>query len=125
MKKNLLILFLLFLFSCKKDNGGETDNQLPLIKITAPTNNQAFATGQAITITATATDNKKLAVVHLEITNITTGAFITHEHYAANGSSYNLASTFVAQTASTYKIEVGAEDQAGNAGEAEITIKTN
>ena len=124
MKRNLLILTLLVLFSCKKEDE-IGDSQLPVIMLTTPTNNQSFTAGQNITITGTITDNLKIREFHLEIINTTTGAFLTHEHYAPDAPTYTLSKTFVAQANSTYKIKVEAEDTNGNKAKAEVTVISN
>lgn len=124
MKQNLLILVLVFLASCKK--GEETsDNMVPVIEFASPTNNQTFSAGQTIAISATITDNTLVKDLHLEIINTTTGAFLTHEHYAANASSYTLSKTFVAQANATYKIKVQAEDDSRNIAKGEVTVISN
>lgn len=124
MKRNLLILTVAILAGCKKEekNG---DSQMPIIMLTAPTNNQSFTAGQNINITATISDNAVIREVHLEITNTTTGAFLTHEHYAPNAASYTLSKTFVGQANSTYKIKVQAEDGSNNAAKSEVTVISN
>lgn len=124
MKRNLVILTLLALFGCKKEDE-PGDSQLPVILLTAPTNNQSFSAGQNITITANITDNLKVRELHLEIINTATGAFLTHEHYAPNAASYALSKTFVAQANSTYKIKVEAEDESSNKAKAEVTVISN
>jgi hypothetical protein len=125
MKKNLLFLTLLFIFSCKKENEGDGDSQAPMIMMTAPSNAQTFTAGQPIPITANITDNKKIREVHLEIVNTTTGAFITHEHYVPDNAEYLLNRTFTAQPASAYRIKVQAEDFNDNKAKAEINITSN
>jgi hypothetical protein len=126
MKRNLLALLLSFLFltGCKKDE--ETgDSQMPAIKLMAPINNQAFASGQTIHITATISDNSVIREVHLEIINTTTGVFLTHEHYTPNAGSYELSKTFVAQANSSYKIKVEAEDGSRNNAKSEVSVISN
>jgi hypothetical protein len=125
MKKSLLFICLVCLFSCKKENSGDGDSQMPVIMMTAPTHNQAFSAGQTITINGSISDNIKVVQLHLEIINTTTGAFLTHEHFAPNAASYALSKTFVAQANSTYKIKVEAEDANGNNARSEVTVLSN
>ena len=125
MKKNLLYLCLIFLFSCKKENGGDGDSQLPIILLSTPTNAQQFDAGESIRITSTITDNQRIKEAHLEITNTRTGAFLTHEHFAPDGQSFQIDKSFTAQAASSYKIKVEAEDLHGNKAKAEVNITTN
>ena len=125
MRNSILLAGILFLFGCKKENAGEADTQMPLIMISSPSNNQVFVAGEQIVIHATITDNSMLGEIHLEITNTTTGAFITHEHYAPDGPSYVLNKTFSAQSSATYRIKVEAHDQKGNKAKSQINISTN
>jgi hypothetical protein len=125
MKKNLLYLMLLFLFSCKKENDEGSDSQVPVIMLTAPPNAQTFSAGQAVTVTATVSDNQKIREIHLEIINTTTGAFITHEHYTPVNASFVINRIFTAQPASAYKIKVEAEDMFENKTKAEVSISSN
>lgn len=124
MKRNLLILLLLAsLVSCKKEDQ-TGDGQMPIIRLTAPTNNQAFSPGETITISATITDNVIVREVHLEIINTTTGTFLAHEHFSPNAASYELSKTFVAQANATYKIKVEAEDGHRNNARSEVSISS-
>jgi hypothetical protein len=125
MKYNLLPLLLLLFVGCKKDVGAPADTELPTITITSPMANQVFTGGQTISINGVITDNTKLREIHLEITNTTTGAFLTHEHYAPDAAIFTLTKTFTAQASSTYKIKVEAEDPEGNKAETEITVTAN
>lgn len=99
--------------------------QLPVISITSPTNNQVFSAGQTVNINATITDNEKLEEVHLEITNTTTGTFLTHEHYAPDAASYTLSRILTTQAATTYKIKVEAHDANENIAKTEVMIMVN
>ena len=125
MKKNLLYLLLLFLFSCKKENDEAGDSQMPVILLTAPPNAQTFSAGQTVTVSASVSDNQKIREIHLEIINTTTGAFITHEHYKPGTASFVVNRTFTAQAASAYKIKVEAEDMFENKTKAEVSISSN
>ena len=124
MKKNLLYLLLLLLTACKKDDVIE-DGQAPVVLLTTPSNNQTFAAGESINITADITDNQKITEVHLEIINNATGAFITHEHFVPDAPSYKLTRSFAAQANSAYKIRVVAEDASSNSAKAEVSVISN
>jgi hypothetical protein len=125
MKSNLLILMVVFLFSCKKENCIDGDSQMPVIKMTTPTNTQSFTAGQPIPISASITDNQKIREIHLEIINTTTGAFITHEHFSPGKAEFLLSKTFTAQATSAYKIKIEAEDMHANKARTEATITSN
>lgn len=119
-----------FFSSCNNDKlqerkWGVQDTQLPVISITSPTNNQVFSAGQTVNINATITDNEKLEEVHLEITNTTTGTFLTHEHYAPDAASYTLSRILTTQAATTYKIKVEAHDANENIAKTEVMIMVN
>lgn len=117
----LLPLFI----GCKKDAGTPADTELPRITLTSPVNNQTFTGGQTVSVTGTVTDNNKLREVHLEITNNTTGAFITHEHFAPDAASFALARTFTLTAGNSYKIKVEADDKNDNEAKTELTIVVN
>ncbi|MDB5208989.1 MAG: hypothetical protein JWR72_4064 [Flavisolibacter sp.] len=125
MNYYFLLAALVFLGSCKKDSGEAKDTELPKILLTSPMGNQVFSGGQTISIEGTITDNKMLREIHLEITNTTTGTFLTHEHFAPNGSNYSLSKTFTLQAATTYKIKVHAEDESDNEAELILNISAN
>ena len=124
MKRNLLILLLAFVFSCKKEDQ-TGDGQMPIIKLTAPKNNEAFSAGVPVTINATITDNIIIRELHLEIINTATGAFLSHEHFSPNAGNYELSKTFVAQANATYRIKVEAEDGHRNKAKAEVVVTSN
>ena len=121
----LAALLMLFLFSCKKDDAAPADSQVPVILLTTPSNAQTFASGQTVTIKANISDNQRIREVHLEIINTTTGAFITHEHYAPENGDFLLNRTFTAQASAAYKIKIEAEDMQQNKAKAEINISAN
>jgi hypothetical protein len=125
MRNFILLTTLFLLFGCKKENAGEADTELPVVVINSPSNNQVFSVGEQVTIKATITDNKKLEEIHMELTNTTTGTFITHEHYAPDGVSYMLNKTFTAQLSGTYRIKVEAHDLKGNIAQSFVNISAN
>ena len=124
MRKYIFIIAILIFCGCKKENCEEADAQMPIIKMSSPTNNQTVASGNTIIIDGSITDNNKIESVHLEIINTSTGAFITHEHYAPDGASYLLNKSFVAQSAASYKIKVEALDRKGNKAQTQINISS-
>lgn len=121
MKHYLLIALLALLVACKKDNA-KGDSQMPVIMLTAPTNNQSFSAGQQVNISASISDNSMIKQVHLEIINTATGAFLAHEHFSPDASTYTLTKTFTAQTNASYKIKVEAEDGSRNGARAEVVV---
>lgn len=123
MKSSILLFILAFLIGCNKET--EKDAVLPVITISSPTNNQVFSAGQTVNINGLITDNKMLNEIHLEIININTGAFITHEHYSPAASTYSLSKSFTTAAATSYKIKVEAHDENNNAARTEVLISSN
>lgn len=126
MKRICFCCFFLFvLAACKKDHGEAADTEAPVIKMTSPAPNQVFASGQSLVVNGRITDNTRIEEVHLELTNKTTGALITHEHFVPDSAGYTLARTFTLAPSATYKIKVEAEDTKGNSSEVEINVSAN
>lgn len=126
MKKVLFLpLAACLLFAACKKEKAATDTEAPVISLTTPTNNQPVTVAQALPITANVTDNEKISEMHLEIINNTTGAFITHEHYAPEAASYTLSRTFTPPSAATYRIKVEAEDAEGNQAQVTVLVSAN
>ena len=119
------LLFAVLFVGCTKDHGEAPDKEPPVITLISPNNNQAFALGQSIAISADVKDQSKIEEIHLEITNATTGAFLIHEHYAPDSSAYKLTSSFAAPSAATYKIRVEADDEKGNSSDTEVRVSVN
>ena len=113
------------LFGCTKEHAGEVDTQTPIILMSSPNESQVFAAGDLITISGTITDNNRVGEIHLEILNTKTGAFLTHEHYTAEGASFTLLKTFTAQANAVYRIKVEANDLKGNKAQAQVNISSN
>ncbi len=125
MNRILFFSSFLILSACKKDHGEATDTEPPVIKMAAPTNNQSFAVGQTVSISGRITDDTKIGEVHLEITNKTSGAFITHEHFVPDSAGYSLARTFTIPSTAVYEIKVEADDTKGNTSQVQIAISAN
>ena len=125
MKNSLLLLGVVVLASCKKQNDNTRDTELPVINMSSPTQNQVFSAVQTVNIIGVITDNNKLKEVHLEIINAGTGGFVLHEHFGADAVSYNLSRIFFTEAATSYKVKGIAEDRAGNMVKTEINISSN
>ena len=123
MTRKLTFLFIavLFMSACKKDHGEAPDTEPPVIQLNSPSNHQTVGVNQNFAVTALVSDNKRVEEIHLEIINTTSNAFIAHEHFTADGPSYNLARSF-ALAAGTFQIKVEADDDSGNNAEAEVTV---
>jgi len=65
--KNYFVLVLTFVFvACSRDDS-EKDNELPVITISSPDNNQVFDAGATVTISAIVADNKKVGELPVHI----------------------------------------------------------
>ncbi len=117
------MLFGLFV-SCSKNNGGK-DSELPAIVIVSPTNNQLFNGGETVTINATLTDNKRIAEVHVHVTNNTSGALLMDIHRYPNSANYALSESFIAQAGIQYKIQLLVKDNSANENNASVLISCN
>ena len=123
--KNILILVLIFVFvACSKDSS-EKDNELPVVTISSPNNNQVFNAGATVTISGTVTDNKKVAELHVHISNNTSGALLIDIHRYPATATYNLNESFQTQSGINYKIQVIAKDNSANENRATVEVSTN
>jgi len=125
--KNYPVFLLLFVFlGCSKDEDNtEQDNELPVIVINSPDNNQVFNAGDRVIITGSVTDNKQVEELHIHVTDIFTGALIIDVHRAPQTSSYSLNESFQTQSGIDYKIEIIAKDNSNNENRASVEISTN
>ena len=125
--KNYLVVLLVFVFlGCSKDedNTGQ-DNELPVIVINSPDNNQVFNAGARVIITGSVTDNKQVDELHIHVSDVFTGALLIDIHRAPETSSYSLNESFQAQSGIDYKIQVIAKDNSNNENRASVEISTN
>ena len=123
--KNYLALVLIFAFvACSKDSS-DKDNELPVVTISAPNNNQVFNAGATVAISGTVTDNKKVAEFHVHISNSTSGALLIDIHRYPATASYNLNESFQTQSSINYKIQVIAKDNSANENRATVEVSTN
>ena len=126
MKKIILYYFLLMAFgACSKDSKQSNDKELPVIQLTSPSNNQVFSGGETVNITATITDNNKLALVHVHIYNNGTGQLVMDIHRSPTGSTYPLNETLQVQAGIEYKIQVVAIDNSANQQVQTVFISAN
>ena len=125
--KNYPVILLLFVFlGCSKDEDNtEQDNELPVIVINSPDNNQVFNAGARVIITGSVTDNKQVDELHIHVSDIFTGGLLIDIHRAPETSSYSLNESFQAQSGIDYKIEVIAKDNSNNENRALVEISTS
>ena len=125
--KNYPVFLLLFVFlGCSKDEDNtEQDNELPVIVINSPDNNQVFNAGDRVIITGSVTDNKQVEELHIHVTDIFTGALLIDVHRAPQTSSYSLNESFQTQSGIDYRIEIIAKDNSNNENRASVEISTN
>jgi len=126
MKKTIpYYILLMVLVSCSKDSKQSNDKELPVIQLTSPSNNQVYSGGQTANITATITDNNKLALVHVHIYNNGTGQLVMDIHRSPTGSSYSLNETLQVVAGTEYKIQVVAIDNSANQQIQTVLISAN
>lgn len=111
--------------SCSKKGSTVSDRELPVITINTPAGNQVFQAGDAISVTGTATDNQKLAEVHVHVYNNMTGAELYDIHHNPLAPSYNFSESFTAQAGILYKIQIMAIDVSANTAYATVYASAN
>lgn len=126
MKNYLVVLLVIVFLGCSKDEDNtEQDNELPVIVINSPDNNQVFNAGARVIITGSVTDNKQVDELHIHVSDVFTGALLIDIHRAPETSSYSLNESFQAQSGIDYKIEIIAKDNSNNENRASVEISTN
>ena len=126
MKNYLVVLLVIVFLGCSKDEDNtEQDNELPVIVINSPDNNQVFNAGARVIITGSVTDNKQVDELHIYVSDVFTGALLIDIHRAPETSSYSLNESFQAQSGIDYKIQVIAKDNSNNENRASVEISTN
>ena len=117
--KIYVALLLLVLSGCKKDE------LAPVINVTQPSNNQQFSGGQTVSIIAAISDNDGLHMIHVSVTDNTTGGHLVHfeDHY--DGRNYQLNQSFIPQAGRSYLLEIEATDHAGNVAKQNLTVSAN
>ena len=126
MKNYLVVLLVIVFLGCSKDEDNtEQDNELPVIVINSPDNNQIFNAGARVIITGSVTDNKQVDELHIHVSDVFTGALLIDIHRAPETSSYSLNESFQAQSGIDYKIQVIAKDNSNNENRASVEISTN
>jgi len=119
MKTLLPILFLIFVFGCKK-----SDVMPPAIVVISPQPNQAFPSGQTVTIKATITDDEALHMIHVIAVDNTGGHWVHSEDHV-DGKSFQVNKTFITNPGRTYTITIEATDHNDNTTLKEITVSSN
>lgn len=119
--KQLLVLLALAIAvaSCSKE-----DNEKPVITVSTPTDNQAFAAGQSVNVKAEVTDNNELHGVHIMVTDAV-GGHLLHEENHIDVKTYSLNKTFTVAAGGQYRIEIGADDHAGNTATVVLNVTGN
>lgn len=122
MKRSFIAAISVLCFAaCKKSSSA--DETKPVISITSPMANQQFNAGAAVNIKATITDNNELHSVHLIVINKTTNYEVIHFMDHTDTKTYQLDKSFIAAAATTYMIQVSAEDHSANFGQMEFEVK--
>jgi hypothetical protein len=114
MKSIYYLLILVAIFSCSKEDNKSDDKTAPVIARTSPSDDQAFNAGQKVDINSQITDNEKIYLVHVHISNQNTGQLLLDIHRYPDAAVYNLLESFIASAGLTYKIQLVARDANGN-----------
>lgn len=125
MKPLYSILVLLFLSACSKNETGNNDKTPPTITVSSPANNQVFGAGQTVPITMEIKDDQKLFVVHVHISDNSTGQLLYDIHRYPDNSNYSLDESFIAKAGTAYKILVIARDTGGNESNLNLFVSAN
>lgn len=109
----LLICICLLSAGCKKSSAAD-DKEMPVIVLTAPADNSTVAGGSSINISGNVTDNKNVYMIHVHISDYTSGKLLVDIHRYPDNNSYNLTESFTANAGITYQVQVRARDNAAN-----------
>jgi len=124
MKSLVPLLLVIVLQACSK-NEKLKDNELPVVTITSPNNNQVFSAGETVNITGTLSDNQKLTEVHVHISNNSTGTLLIDIHRNPGAATYSLNESFQTLAGINYKIQVIARDNSANENRSTVEITSN
>jgi hypothetical protein len=113
------ILFLIFVFACKK-----SDVVPPEIVVASPQLNQAFPSGHTITIKAATTDNVGLHMIHVIAVDNTGGHWVHSEEHV-DGKNFQANKSFIANPGKIYTVAIDATDHNDNTASKEITVSGN
>ncbi len=119
MKLLFILLSICLLSTTCKKSSADDDKEIPVIVLTAPVNNSTVTAGNTVNITGHVTDNKNIYMIHVHISDLTTGRLLIDIHRYPNSTHYNLAENFTATAGITYQVQVRARDNAAN--EAVVT----
>ena len=125
MKQLFIFSIICILTSSCSKKSGEKDYEAPVVTLTSPTNNQVYPTGQTINIQGTVTDNQYISQVHIEITDLNSGAEYLHIHIHPASRSYAYNQTFAVESGTSYKIQVIAEDPSANISSGHVEVSCN
>lgn len=115
MKYNFSSIILIFgvviLFSCKK----ESTNQLPIIEVVSPVQNQQFNSPDSIPVVATIQDDKGLKVIKINVTDENFIAIQSPEYIFPSSNSYTVNMKFYVDgtvyNSGNYYLQIRAEDE--------------
>lgn len=103
----------LLVAGCKKSSA-EDDKEMPVIVLAAPADNSVVPGGSTVSIAGNITDNKNVYMIHVHISDYTSGKLLIDIHRYPNSTNYNLAESFTANAGITYQVQVRARDNAAN-----------
>jgi len=122
MKKIILltIVAISIAVACKK---AETDSSNPVITISSPTQGQAFNAADSVTIAFTGTDDD-FHGYDFTLTNNTTSAAVDQDDQHTHGN-ISISKKYKLPAASSFTLEVNAEDHNGNESTKSVNFTTN
>jgi hypothetical protein len=125
MKTSIWPILLLFIVACSKGSGGDSDKESPVLVLNTPVNNQVFNGTQSISISGTATDNKYIKEIHIEITNLVTAEQYLHIHIHPDANTYTFNQSYNIEAGIAYKIRVIVDDASSNSTAKSVEITCN
>jgi hypothetical protein len=119
----VLALVVMSVAACKKGNAPDT--LTPVINVSSPAVNQQFGAGSNVNILASIFDNRELHLVHLFVTNKSSGVDVLHVEEHPDTRSFELNKSFTTGAFTTYSVLIEAEDHAGNRSQVAFEVKSN
>ena len=98
--------------ACSKSK--KTDALPPEIFLDTPTENQVFANGDNVSIKGSARSSTTIALMHVHISNNSTGELLVDIHRYPDASLYVIDESFLATSGTTYKIQLLVTDKFAN-----------
>src|SRR5689334_13195269 len=118
-------ILLLLMIACSKGSREDKDYDPPVLSLNTPVNNQVFNGTQSISISGSATDNKYIKEIHIEITNLVTAEQYLHIHIHPDANTYTFNQSYNIEAGIAYKIRVIVDDASSNSTSKSVEISCN